>query len=173
MRSTGEVMGIAESFGIAFAKAQLAAENALPRGGAVMVTVNDRDKANVAPIARRFHAMGFRIIATTGTAAYLTSEGIPAEKVFKVHEGRPHALDLIVNKEIVLLINTPLGKHAHYADNTIRQAAIANRVAYTTTLSAASAACDAIEALATSQPGVRPLQDWHAMLAAGRSVSPA
>ncbi len=173
MRSTGEVMGIAESFGIAFAKAQLAAENALPRGGAVMVTVNDRDKANVAPIARRFHAMGFRIIATSGTAAYLTSEGIPAEKVFKVHEGRPHALDLIVNKEIVLLINTPLGKHAHFADNAIRQAAIANRVAYTTTLSAASAACDAIEALATSQPGVRPLQDWHAMLAAGRSVSPA
>ncbi len=173
MRSTGEVMGIAESFGIAFAKAQLAAENALPRTGAIFVTVNDRDKTTVAPLVQRFHAMGFRIIATSGTAAFLNTQGIPTDKVFKVHEGRPHALDLIVNREVVLLINTPMGKHAQRDDYTIRQAAIANRVAYTTTLSAASAACDAIEALATSQPGVRPLQDWHALLAAGRSVHPA
>ena len=173
MRSTGEVMGIAESFGIAFAKAQLAAENALPRSGAIFVTVNDRDKVNVAPIVRRFHAMGFRILATSGTAAFLNAQGIPTDKVFKVHEGRPHAVDMIVNREIVLLINTPLGKHAQRDDYTIRQAAIANRVAYTTTLSAASAACDAIEALAASTPGVRPLQDWHAMLAAGRAVHPA
>ena len=173
MRSTGEVMGIAESFGIAFAKAQLAAENALPRSGAIFVTVNDRDKPTVAPLVQRFHAMGFRIIATSGTAAFLSAQGIPTDKVFKVHEGRPHALDLIVNREVVLLINTPMGKHAQRDDYTIRQAAIANRVAYTTTLSAASAACDAIEALATSQPGVRPLQDWHAMLAAGRTVHPA
>ncbi len=173
MRSTGEVMGIAESFGIAFAKAQLAAENALPRSGAIFVTVNDRDKAAAAAIVRRFHAMGFRIIATAGTAAYLGEQGIPAERVFKVHEGRPHALDLIVNREIVLLINTPMGKHAQRDDYTIRQAAIANRVAYTTTLSAAGAACEAIEALATSQPGVRPLQDWHAMLGAGRAGLPA
>jgi len=173
MRSTGEVMGIAESFGIAFAKAQLAAENALPRSGAIFVTVNDRDKATVAPLVQRFHALGFRIIATAGTAAFLQQQGVPTEKVFKVHEGRPHALDLIVNREIVLLINTPMGKHAQRDDYAIRQAAIANRVPYTTTLSAASAACDAIEALATSQPGVRPLQDWHAMLAAGRDVLPA
>ena len=117
--------------------------------------------------------MGFRIIATSGTAAFLSAQGIPTDKVFKVHEGRPHALDLIVNREVVLLINTPMGKHAQRDDYTIRQAAIANRVAYTTTMSAASAACDAIEALATSQPGVRPLQDWHAMLAAGRAVHPA
>ncbi len=173
MRSTGEVMGIAESFGIAFAKAQLAAENALPRSGAIFVTVNDRDKATVAPIVKRFHAMGFRIISTSGTAAFLTAQGIPTDKVFKVHEGRPHALDLIVNREIVLLINTPMGKHAQRDDYTIRQAAIANRIAYTTTLSAASAACDAIEALAASQPGVRPLQDWHAMLAASRTAQQA
>ncbi len=172
MRSTGEVMGIAESFGIAFAKAQLAAENALPLSGAIFVTVNDRDKPTVAPIVRRFHAMGFRIIATSGTAAYFKAQGIPAEKVYKVHEGRPHALDLIVNREIVLLINTPMGKHAQRDDNTIRQAAIANRIAYTTTLSAASAACDAIEALSTAQPGVRPLQDWHAMLRSARVVQP-
>ena len=173
MRSTGEVMGISESFGLAFAKAQLAAENALPRSGAIFVTVNDRDKVAVAPIVKRFHAMGFRIIATSGTAAFLKTQGIPAEKVFKVHEGRPHALDLIVNRDVVLLINTPMGKHAQRDDYSIRQAAIANRVAYTTTLSAAGAACDAIEALAGSQPSVRPLQDWHAMLAAGRAVLPA
>ncbi len=173
MRSTGEVMGISESFGLAFAKAQLAAENALPRGGAIFVTVNDRDKVAVAPIVQRFHAMGFRIISTSGTAKFLRAQGIPAEKVFKVHEGRPHALDLIVNREVVLLINTPMGKHAQRDDYVIRQAAIANRVAYTTTLSAASAACDAIEALATVQPTVRALQDWHALLAAGRVVHPA
>jgi carbamoyl-phosphate synthase large subunit len=172
MRSTGEVMGISESFGLAFAKAQLAAENALPRGGAIFVTVNDRDKVAVAPIVKRFHAMGFRIIATAGTAKFLEADGIPCESVFKVHEGRPHALDLIVNREVVLLINTPLGKHAQRDDYTIRQAAIANRVAYTTTLSAAGAACDAIEALAEAQPGVRPLQDWHAMLKAGHSLRP-
>ncbi len=173
MRSTGEVMGIAESFGIAFAKAQMAAENALPLSGAIFVTVNDRDKPTVAPIVRRFHAMGFRIIATSGTAAYFKAQGIPAEKVYKVHEGRPHALDLIVNREVVLLINTPMGKHAQRDDYTIRQAAIANRIAYTTTLSAASAACDAIEALTVSQPGVRPLQDWHAMLRTARLVQPS
>ena len=173
MRSTGEVMGISESFGLAFAKAQLAAENALPRGGAIFVTVNDRDKLAVTPIVKRFSEMGFRIIATSGTADMLAEHGITAEKVFKVHEGRPHALDLIVNREVVLLINTPLGKHAQRDDYTIRLAAIANRIAYTTTLSAASAACEAIEALATAQPGVRPLQDWHAMLAASRIVTPA
>ncbi len=172
MRSTGEVMGISESFGLAFAKAQMAAENALPRGGAIFVTVNDSDKVAVAPIMKRFHAMGFRIISTAGTAKFLEQQGIPSETVFKVHEGRPHALDLIVNREVVLLINTPLGKHAQRDDYTIRQAAIANRVAYTTTLSAAGAACDAIEALALAQPGVRPLQDWHAMLKAGRSLHP-
>jgi carbamoyl-phosphate synthase large subunit len=172
MRSTGEVMGISESFGLAFAKAQLAAENALPAGGAIFVTVNDRDKVAVAPIVKRFHAMGFRVIATAGTAKFLTAGGIPCETVFKVHEGRPHAMDLIVNREVVLLINTPLGKHAQRDDYTIRQAAIANRVAYTTTLSAAGAACDAIEALASGQPGVRPLQDWHAMLQAGRRLQP-
>ncbi len=173
MRSTGEVMGISESFGLAVAKAQLAAENALPRSGAIFVTVNDRDKEAVAPIVKRFHAMGFKIIATAGTAAFLKEQGVPAEKVFKVHEGRPHALDLIVNREVVLLINTPMGKHAQRDDYSIRQAAIANRVAYTTTLSAAGAACDAIEALAGSQATVRPLQDWHAMLAAGRAALPA
>jgi carbamoyl-phosphate synthase large subunit len=164
MRSTGEVMGIAESFGAAFAKAQLAADNGLPSGGALFVTVNDHDKATATPIVRRFHELGFRILATKGTATYLRARGVPAERVFKVHEGRPHAIDLVVNGEVHLLINTPLGKHAQRDDYTIRQAAIAHRVPYTTTLSAASAACDAVLALRSRHPSVRSLQEWHELL---------
>jgi carbamoyl-phosphate synthase large subunit len=175
MRSTGEVMGIAETFGVAFAKAQIAAENALPRAGAVFVTVNDRDKVAVTPIVRRFHALGFRILATAGTAAHLRAEGIPTERVAKVHEGGPrHALELIATREVVLLVNTPLGKHAQRDDYTIRQAAIANKVPYTTTLSAALAAVEALEALAAATPGVRCLQDWHERLGTGvRAAVPA
>jgi carbamoyl-phosphate synthase large subunit len=164
MRSTGEVMGISDSFGSAFAKAQLAADNGLPLHGAVFITVNDQDKAAVLPIARRFHELGFEIVATTGTAAYLRSRGIPARRVFKVHEGRPHGLDLIVNGEVQMLINTPFGKHAQKDDYSLRQAAIAHRVPYTTTLSAASAACDAVLALRSRAASVRSLQEWHQLL---------
>ena len=156
MRSTGEVMGISESFGSAFAKAQLAADNGLPLSGAVLVTVNDSDKAVVAPIVRRFQDMGFRVLATPGTAKFLRARGIAAETVFKVHEGRPNGVDLIVNGQVQLLINTPLGKRAQKDDYTLRQAAIAARLPYTTTLSAARAAVDAIEALHS-----RALQEWH------------
>ncbi|MCU0618656.1 MAG: ATP-grasp domain-containing protein [Gemmatimonadaceae bacterium] len=173
MRSTGEVMGISESFGVAFAKAQISAENALPRSGALFVTVNDRDKVAATPIVRRFHALGFRILATAGTAAHLRAEGIPAERVFKVHEGGPNAIDLIASRDVHLLINTPLGKRAQHDDYSIRQAAIASKVPYTTTLSAALAAVEAIEALTAAAPGVRCLQDWHAALAAGRATVPA
>ncbi|HXF94723.1 MAG TPA: carbamoyl-phosphate synthase large subunit, partial [Gemmatimonadales bacterium] len=147
MRSTGEVMGLAESFGMAFAKAQIAAEGSLPLTGAVFVTVNDSDKPTVVPIVRRFHEMGFRILATEGTQRYLRARGIPAERVLKVHEGRPNAIDLIVSGEVHLLINTPLGKFTQADDYAIRRAALMHRVPYTTTMSAASAACDAIIAL--------------------------
>jgi carbamoyl-phosphate synthase large subunit len=170
MRSTGEVMGIATTFGTAFAKAQVAAENALPLEGNVFVTVNDGDKAAAVPIVRRFHEMGFGIMATSGTAQYLRGMGIPAERVLKVHEGRPHGMDKIVNGEIQLLINTPLGKHAQRDDYTLRQAAIANRVPYTTTLSAASAAGDAILSLRSREPSVRSLQEWHGTLTAAGAV---
>ena len=108
MRSTGEVMGIADSFGMAFAKAQVSADGSLPFGGSILVTVNDADKPAVIPIARRFHEMGFRICATEGTARYLRSRGIPAERVLKVHEGRPNPVDLVVSGQVQLLINTPL-----------------------------------------------------------------
>ncbi len=161
MRSTGEVMGISDSFGSAFAKAQLAAGNGLPLEGTILVTVNDNDKATVTPIVRRFHEMGFQILATGGTARYLRARGIPVKSVLKVHEGRPNCLDLILNGDVQLLVNTPLGKHAQWDDYTLRQAAIRNRVAYTTTMSAASAASDAILSLRSRKSAVRSLQEWQ------------
>jgi carbamoyl-phosphate synthase large subunit len=164
MRSTGEVMGISNSFGSAFGKAQLAADNKLPEKGTIFLTVNDFDKNAVTPIARRFHEMGFRLLATEGTARHLRGRGIPVEKVFKVHEGRPHGIDLILNGDVQMLINTPYGKHAQQDDYTLRQAAIAHNVAYTTTLSAASAACDAILSMRSRAPSVKSLQEWHASL---------
>ena len=169
MRSTGEVMGIADSFGMAFAKAQIAADGALPLEGAIMVTVNDHDKPNVVPIVRRFHGLGFRVVATDNTARYLRARGIPAERVLKVHEGRPNAIDLLLSGRIQLLINTPLGKLTQQDDYAIRRAALQHKVAYTTTLSAASAACDAIIALRSRVGEVRSLQEWHAL---AREMSP-
>ncbi|HEX9562394.1 MAG TPA: carbamoyl-phosphate synthase large subunit [Gemmatimonadaceae bacterium] len=164
MRSTGEVMGIADSFGIAFAKAQQAADNTLPLDGAIFITVSDADKPTMMPIAARFHEMGFTIYATHGTAGYLERQQIPARPVRKVHEGRPNGIDLMVNREVQLLINTPVGKHAQYDDYMLRRTAIAQRLSYTTTMSAAKAACDAIVALRSRHASVRSLQEWHAGL---------
>lgn len=165
MRSTGEVMGVSDSFGTAFAKAQLAAGNPLPSEGRVMITVNRSDREGVVAIARRFHEMGFGIVATAGTARHLGERGVPTDTVFKVREGRPHAIDLMVNGEIQLLINTPLGKTAQRDDYTMRQAAIANHVPYTTTLSGARAACDAIRSMREHPPTVKSLQEWQQELA--------
>jgi carbamoyl-phosphate synthase large subunit len=167
MRSTGEVMGIDESFGAAFAKSQIAASNGLPLSGTVLVTVNDSDKPTVTPIARRFHEMGFKIFATVGTARYLRGRGVPAHPVLKIHEGRPNCYDLMVNGDVQLLINTPLGKHSQIDDYRLRQAAIVHRVSYTTTMSAASAASDAILALRSRAKEVRSLQEWQARISAG------
>jgi carbamoyl-phosphate synthase large subunit len=164
MRSTGEVMGISDSFGSAFAKAQLAADNALPLSGAIFLTVNDNDKSTVTPIARSFHEMQFTLYATEGTARHLRGRGIPARTVRKIHEGRPNGIDLMVNQDIQLLINTPLGKHAQYDDYALRQTAIAQRVSYTTTMSAAAAAVNAILSLRSRRPSVRSLQEWHEAL---------
>ena len=171
MRSTGEVMGIAESFGMAYAKSQHAADGPLPLEGGVFVTVNDHDKVTVVPIARRLHELGFRIYATDGTARHLRVRGIPAERVLKVYEGRPNAIDLLVSGQIRLLINTPLGKLTQQDDYTIRAAALAHRVPYTTTMSAASAACDAIIALRSRERTVCSLQEWHEI--ARKSREPA
>ena len=163
MRSTGEVMGIADSFGMAFGKAQISVDGSLPLGGTIVVTVNNADKAAVTPIARRFHEMGFRVLATEGTARYLRSRGIPAERVLKVHEGRPNAVDLMVSGQVQLLINTPFGKLTQRDDYILRRAALQERVPYTTTMTAAAAACDAIIALRSRTGEVRSLQEWHEM----------
>ena len=163
MRSTGEVMGIADSFGMAFAKAQASADGPLPLSGAVFITVNDHDKGTVTPIARRFHELGFKVLATDGTARYLRQRGVPAERVLKVYEGRPNAVDLVVSGQVQLLINTPLGKLTQQDDYILRRAALQHRVPYTTTMSAASAACDAIIAVKSRVGEVRSLQEWHAL----------
>ena len=139
----------------------------------IFVTVSDDDKAAVAPIVGRFHEMGFTLYATDGTAKYLRGRGIPTRTVRKVHEGRPNGIDLMVNGEIHLLINTPLGKHAQHDDYLLRSTAIAQRVSYTTTLSAATAACDAILALRSRRASVRSLQEWHVAGRAHRGESGA
>jgi len=164
MRSTGEVMGISDSFGSAFGKAQLAADNVLPTEGAIFMTVNRSDKHSVTPIARRFQEMGFKLFATSGTGKHLRGRGIPVEIVLKIHQGRPNGVDLMLNRDVQLLINTPLGKESQRDDYTMRQAAIANHIAYTTTLSAANAACDAILSLRSRPPSVLSLQEWHARI---------
>ncbi|MGH7459010.1 MAG: carbamoyl-phosphate synthase large subunit [Longimicrobiaceae bacterium] len=159
MRSTGEAMGIDDSFGMAFAKAQISAGMPLPLQGTVIVTVNDRDKPAVTPVIRRLHDMGFRVLATDGTARYLRKRGVPCEHVYKVNEGRPNMADRIISGEVALLINTPLGKQSQYDDYATRRAALAHGVPYITTMSAASAAADAISALRSRKREVRPLQD--------------
>ena len=162
MRSTGEVMGIDASFGMAFAKAQISAGMSIPTEGVVCVTVNDQDKSNATPILRRFHDSGFRIIATQGTHDYMRARGIPVDLVFKVGEGRPNIVDMMISREIALLINTPLGKKSQFDDYAMRRAAITRKVPYVTTLSAASAACDAAIALRSRRREVTSLQERFA-----------
>ena len=161
MRSTGEVMGISDTFGDAFGKAQLAAGNGLPTAGTVMITVNQSDRAGIVAVARRFHEMGFGLVTTAGTGRYLKERGVPSAHAFKVSEGRPNAIDLMVNGDVQLLINTPLGKSSQHDDYVMRAAAISNRVPYTTTLSGASAACDAIFSLRERRAAVRTVQEWQ------------
>ncbi len=164
MRSTGEAMGFDTSLGMAYAKAQASAGNHLPReGGTLVITVNDTDKEEVAPLAARFADMGFRIRATRGTHAFFQARGIPSDPVFKVGEGRPDISDAIVSGEVDLLINTPMGKKSQYDDYAMRRAAIAFKVPYLTTLSATAAACEAIHALRTGILEVRSLQEWGEM----------
>ena len=166
MRSTGEVMGFDDSFGMAFAKAQISAGNPLPEEGALIVTVNDNDKETVTPILRRFRDLGFEIMATQGTRDYLERLGVPAERVYKVNEGQPNIVDHIITGDIALLINTPLGKKSQYDDYAMRRAAITHKLPYLTTMSATSAACDAIIALKSRQREVRSVQERIASLSA-------
>ena len=147
MRSTGEVMGVAKTFGEAFAKAQTAAGLHLPKVGNVFFSVNDHDKKTVALIARRFVEMGFHLVATHGTADVLEDAGMQVERVFSVKEGRPNVVDLIKSERIQLIVNTPSGQESVFDEPAIRRAAVAARVPTITTLAAARAAADGIEAL--------------------------
>ncbi len=162
MRSTGEVMGHASTFGHAFAKAELAANNRLPLSGNVLITVNDFDKGAITRIARDLHQLGFHIHATRGTADWLNKLGIPATTVNKVSEGSPHVVDLIQRDQIDLVISTPLGRRAYTDGQAIRAAATMNRVPLLTTLSAASAAVNGMRALRAKELKVRSLQEHHA-----------
>jgi carbamoyl-phosphate synthase large subunit len=161
MKSTGEVLGIARSFGLAFWKAQEAI-TPLPTNGTVLITVAEHDRPAVGDVAREFAGLGFNIIATAGTHAFLSSLGILSTNILKEHEGRPNITDTIKNKEIQLVINTPSGKLSKYDDSYIRKAAIKYKVPYITTLAAAMAAARGIAAYREGKSNVRPLQDYHA-----------
>ncbi|OGO06108.1 MAG: carbamoyl phosphate synthase large subunit, partial [Chloroflexi bacterium RBG_13_56_8] len=160
MRSTGEVMGMDESFGMAYAKAQMAAGNALPTSGRVFVSVNDRDKPRMIPIIRKLSSMGFALLCTAGTAAALRAAGLEVTEVLKVSEGRPNGVDFIINGEVDLVINTPLGGRSFSDEHVLRQVAIAHGVPVLTTLSAAQAAALAIAALRAGRLDVVSLQEY-------------
>jgi len=156
-------MGIDTDFGVSVHKAQLGAGVRLPVEGTVFVSVNDRDKDGVVDVARRLEAAGFRIVATQGTQRFLSEQGIKAERIFKIREGRPHILDEIKNDAIALMINTPAGEKTLSDDHQIRQAAVQYNVPYTTTLAGARASLSAIESL-KKDPAIRirSLQEFHA-----------
>jgi carbamoyl-phosphate synthase large subunit len=161
MKSTGEVLGIAESFGMAFWKAQEAITQ-LPTSGTILITVAEYDRPVVGDVAKEFASLGFKIIATAGTHSFLLSQGIPSVSILKEHEGRPNITDAIKNKEIQLVINTPIGKLSMYDDSYIRKAAIKYKVPYITTLAAAMAAANGIAAYREGKSDVRSLQKYHA-----------
>src|SRR5581483_10975457 len=169
MKSTGEVMGGSNNFGVAFAKAQLSVGQRLPEQGTAFVSVNNDDKPNLVPIARDLADLGFKLVATGGTAVYLRAYGLDVDVVYKVNEGRPNIADRIVNGEIDLVVNTPLGRESFFDDRTVRRAAMMHQVPCITTLTGAAAAVQAIRALRQEGLGVRALQDYHAGIAATRS----
>lgn len=161
MRSTGEVLGMAESFGEAFAKAQEATQTRLPKGGKVLISVNDRDKDELIEVAQGFIDCGFDIIATKGCCEYLKKSGIDATQVAKLDEGRPNVLDIITNHEVSIVINTPNDKKGATDDSYIRKAIIKTKVPYMTTMAETKAAIDGIRALQKGIGNVKSLQDFH------------
>ena len=161
MKSTGEVMGVADNFGEAFAKAQTAAGQKLPTQGTVFVSVTDHDKPQVAEVARKFVDMGFKLVATAGTADVLENAGMTVERVYKVKEGRPNVVDLIKGERIQLIINTPHGVDPFFDEKAIRRAAVSARIPTITTLSAARAAAEGISALQRGEIRVQALQKLH------------
>ncbi|MBI4467334.1 MAG: carbamoyl-phosphate synthase large subunit [Acidobacteria bacterium] len=175
MKSTGEVMAVGSSFGLAFAKAQLSAGQRLPTTGHAFLSVNNRDKQALLPIARQLVEHGFQLVATRGTAEFLRQAGLGVAPVFKVNEGRPHVVDLLKTGKIQLVINTPLGRKSFYDERAIRRAAVRHQVPCITTLEGAMAAVTGIEALQKQKVEIHCLQDLHTRLAApvARPVPPA
>ena len=162
MRSTGEVLGLASSFGEAFLKAQEATQSSLPMSGTVLISVSDRDKPELPELARALYECGFSIMATGRTCDLLVENGIPAKKIHKIYQGRPNVLDVITNREVTMIINTPVGKKGAQDDSYIRKAAIRNRICYMTSMAAAMAAVEGIREHHLRQGiGVRSLQDFH------------
>jgi carbamoyl-phosphate synthase large subunit len=170
MKSTGEVMGVAAAFGEAFAKAQLSAGQVLPAKGTVFFTVNDHDKAAAVDLARRFAQLGFHMVATEGTANVLERAGLTVERVFKVKEGRPNVVDLIKGDRIQLIINTPRGQDTFFDEKAIRRAAVLARVPTITTIAAAQAAVEGIEAMQQHTITVYALQNLHASVAQAKGI---
>jgi carbamoyl-phosphate synthase large subunit len=162
MKSTGEVMGVADNFGEAFAKAQIAAGQKLPTQGCVFVSVTDHDKPHVADVARKFVDMGFKLVATAGTADVIEAAGMACERVYKVKEGRPNVVDLIKGDRIQLIVNTPEGADPFFDEKAIRRAAVTARIPTITTLAAARAAAEGIAALQRGEVNVKALQHLHA-----------
>jgi len=162
MKSTGEVMGVAATFGEAFAKAQLSAGQVLPSGGTVFFSVNDHDKQAAIDLVRRYIHLGFKIVATEGTANALEGAGLSVERVFKVQEGRPNVVDLIKGERIQLVINTPRGQDTIFDEKAIRRAAVTARIPTITTIAAAQAAVEGIASMQTHQTTVYALQQLHA-----------
>jgi len=162
MKSTGEVMGIDENFGMAFAKAQMAASGALPLHGSTFISVNDRDKEEILELAKTLNELDFNIYATRGTASFLLDHGISATLVNKVSEGSPNVVELLNERKVDLLINTPVGKFSRIDDTIIRKAALKNKIAYTTTLAAARAAVNAISKMRGADFSVKSIQEYHA-----------
>jgi len=162
MKSTGEVMGVAASFGEAFAKAQLSAGQLLPAKGTVFFSVNDHDKPVAIGLARRYVHLGFNIVATEGTANVLEKAGLSVERVFKVKEGRPNVVDLIKGDRIQLVINTPRGQDTFFDEKAIRRAAVMARIPTITTIAAAQAAVEGIAAMQKPHITVYALQHLHA-----------
>jgi len=161
MRSTGEVLGLANTFGMAFFKSQEATKLKLPVSGNVLITIADRDKKDIVEVAKAFRDMGFTIIATKGTKVFLQEHGVESEEVLKVHEGRPNIVDLMKNGEISLVINTPAGKQSEHDDSYIRKSAIRNNILYITTTAAARAATEGIKERRHANYSVKSLQEYH------------
>jgi carbamoyl-phosphate synthase large subunit len=163
MRSTGEVLGMASSYGLAFYKAQKAAKSILPTDGAVLITVCERDRdEKLAQAARHFVQLGFQLLSTEGTASFLQEHGIKSEPILKLHQGRPNIVDAIKNGQIQLIVNTPAGKLSVTDDSYIRKSAIQHNVPYITTVAAAVAAAEGIEAKINQQDAIKSLQEYHA-----------